>query len=165
MADQSFLVKIILNTHHKCSLADIAHNSLNSDTVYAEEQQHVLNVLFTPYRIWWIHPDSHRVGQGVKNIGRWTHQQDCGKSWHIEYQLAMLWRHRRAFTRKFTGFETTIVITCTILKLNLWDFLMTSTIVLLKLLISCKNSVGLLFCHYDGQKIEKIVSLLMRYEN
>ena len=39
---------------------------------------------------------------------------------------------------------------------------MTSTIILLKLLMSCNN---LLFCHYDGQKIEKIVLLLMRYED
>ena len=59
----------------------------------------------------------------------------------IEYPLAMLWRHRRAFTRKLTGFETTIVITRTILKLNSWNFLMTSTIVLLKLLMSCNNSL------------------------
>ena len=59
----------------------------------------------------------------------------------IEYPLAMLWRHRRAFTRKLTGFETTIVITRTILKLNSWDFLMTSTILLLKLLMSSNNSL------------------------
>ena len=59
----------------------------------------------------------------------------------IEYPLAMLWRHRWAFTRKLRGFETTIVITRTILKLNSWDFLMTSTIVLLKLLMSCNNSL------------------------
>ena len=59
----------------------------------------------------------------------------------IEYQLAMLWRHRWTFTRKLTGFDTTIVITLTILKLNSWNFLLTSTIVLLKLLISCNNSL------------------------
>ena len=59
----------------------------------------------------------------------------------IEYPLAVLWRHRRAFTRKLTGFETTIVITRTILKLNSWDFLTTSRIVLLKLLMSCNNSL------------------------
>ena len=27
------------------------------------------------------------------------------------------------------------------------------------------NSLRFLFYHYDGQKIEEIVSLLMRYEN
>ena len=47
----------------------------------------------------------------------------------------------RAFTRKLPGFETTIVITRTILKLNSWDFLMISTNVLLKLLMSCNNSL------------------------
>ena len=82
-----------------------------------------------------------RHDQAVKNIGMWTQQQDLGKSWRHEYQLAMLWRHRRAFTWKLTGFETTIVITRIILKLNLWDFLMTSTIALLKMLISCNNSL------------------------
>ena len=29
MADQSFLVKIVLNMHHKCSQSDNAHNSVN----------------------------------------------------------------------------------------------------------------------------------------
>ena len=60
----------------------------------------------------------------------------------IEYPLTMLWRYNAlAFTRKLTGYETTIVITLTILKLNSWDFLMTSTIFLLKLLMSCNNSL------------------------
>ena len=47
----------------------------------------------------------------------------------------------RAFTRKLTGFETTIVIIRTILRLKSRDFLMTSTIVLLKLMMSCNNSL------------------------
>ena len=59
----------------------------------------------------------------------------------IEYLLTMLWRHRRAFTRKLTGFETTIAITRIILKLNSWDFRMTWTIVLLKLLMSSNSSL------------------------
>ena len=42
--------------------------------------------------------------------------------------------------KKLTGFETTIVITRTILKLNSWDFLMTSTILLLKFM-SSNNSL------------------------
>ena len=29
MADQSFLVKIVLNMHHECSQADVAQNSVN----------------------------------------------------------------------------------------------------------------------------------------
>ena len=29
IADQSYLVKIVLILHHKCSQADIAHNSVN----------------------------------------------------------------------------------------------------------------------------------------
>ena len=59
----------------------------------------------------------------------------------IEYPLSMLWRHRRAFTRKLRGFEPTIVITRIIFKLNSWYFLMTSTIVLLKLLMFSNNSL------------------------
>ena len=59
----------------------------------------------------------------------------------IEYPLAMLWRHKWTFTRKLRGFETTIVITSTILKLNSRAFLMTSTILLLKLLMFRNNSL------------------------
>ena len=59
----------------------------------------------------------------------------------IEYPLAMLWRHRRAFTRKLTGWETIILITRTILKLNSWDFLRTTIILLLKLLMLSNNSL------------------------
>ena len=103
--------------------------------------------------------------QGVNNIGRWTQQQVGGKSLVIECQLAMLWRHRRAFTRKLTGFETTIVITLTILKLNSWDFLITSTILFLKLLVFCNNSLRVTVFSLWRSKDRKIVSLLMRYEN
>ena len=80
---------------------------------------------------------------GRWNIGRWKvdYRKMAANRNVIEYPLAMLWRHRRAFTRKITGFETTIVITRTILKLNSWDFLMTSTILLLKLLMSSNNSL------------------------
>ena len=87
----------------------------------------------------WVFQRAHN--QGVKNIGRWTQQHMVENRDVIEYQLAMLWRHGRAFTRKLTGYETTIVITRTILKLNSWDFLITSTIVWLKLLMSCNNSL------------------------
>ena len=59
----------------------------------------------------------------------------------IEYLLAMLWRHKKQFTWKLTGFETALVITRTILKIISWDYLMTSTILLLKLLMYSNNSL------------------------
>ena len=66
----------------------------------------------------------------------------------------------RAFTRKLTGFETTIVITRTFVKINWWDFPMTSTIVLLKLSMSCNNSLKVTVLSLWLSKDEKIVSLL-----
>ena len=48
----------------------------------------------------------------------------------IEYHLAMLWRHWRAFARKLKGFERTTVITRTILNLEnycMTFFLMTAS--------------------------------------
>ena len=77
----------------------------------------------------------------------------------IEYPLAMLWRHRPAFTIKLTGFETTIVITRTILTLNSWNFLITSIILLLKLLMSCNNSLRVTVLSLWRSKYRKLVSL------
>ena len=76
----------------------------------------------------------------VSYVREWLKVPGC-KEYRKVDSTEMLWRHWRAFTRKLTGYETTIVITRTILKLNPWDFLMTSTIVLLKLLMPNNKSL------------------------
>ena len=73
----------------------------------------------------------------------------------VECPLALLWRHRPSIHKKINGIQTTIIITRTILKLNSWDFLTTSTILCWNCWCLATIHWGLLFCHYDGQKIEK----------
>ena len=83
----------------------------------------------------------------------------------IEYQLAMLKRHRRTFTRKLTGirddyrnnsynFEAKLMRLSDDIHINF----------LLKLLMSCNNSLRVTVLSLLGQKIN-FFSLLMRYEN
>ena len=76
---------------------------------------------------------------GVKNIGRWVQQQDGGKSWRHLVSAVNALTSQASIYKKTNGIQTTIVTTHTILKLISWDFLMTSTILLLKLLMSCNN--------------------------
>ena len=59
----------------------------------------------------------------------------------VEYQLVMFWRHLSAFQKKINWIRDVYVITLEILKLNSWAFLMTSTILLLKLLMFSNNSL------------------------